>query len=164
MELNEKMIADFIQSRPLAVVKCFADNCPACLNYEPIFNDVATQLTDRAFASIKVAKGVSSDFVNAYMQPGEDGVKIGTPMTFVFENGVLKYRYYGMMTAPELINFIDTGLTIAGEEAKQKRILELDAIVGRAHREMGKKIQEAQAEAQSVMVRAQAELDRITNT
>lgn len=162
MELNDKTFADFIKSRPLAVVESYAENCPACLNYEPIFAEVEAATSDYAFASIKVAKGDQSDFVAAYMQKGDDGVNIGTPMTFVFENGALKYRYYGMMTAPELTNFIATGSTITGEEAKAKRIEELDAIVGRAQREMGAKIKQAQEDAQVVIMQAQAELDRIT--
>ncbi len=162
LELTELMAKNLIENAPICVIKAYADNCPACENYAPVFAEASQALPEIQFGKIKVARTAPTDFTRTYMQAGSDVNGIGTPMTFVFKNGALAYRYYGILTLAELMTFISIGKTISpDDEVKAARIAEIDAMVGRSMRETNEKIQALQAAHTQVIREAEAEINRI---
>jgi thioredoxin 1 len=162
MELTPNEIASFITSAPLVVIKAYADACPACDTFAPIWENAKEAAPEIAFGEIKVSRTQANIFTETYMNQGEDGVTIGTPMTFVFKDGELAYRYYGTMTLAELGSFIATGKTIDPDAAvKAARIAELDALVGKSIRETNEQIQALQEAHQQTLRSCEAEIKRI---
>lgn len=162
LELNELHAKNLIENSAICVIKAYADNCPACVNYAPVFEQGQAALPEIPFGQIKVSRTNPTDFTRNYMQAGADVNGIGTPMTFVFKDGALAYRYYGALTLAELMNFISTGKTILpDDEVKAARIAEIDAMVGRSMRETNEQIAALTQAHQQLVRECEAEITRI---
>lgn len=109
LELTDLTYKPFIKDG-LTVIKAWADNCGPCSDFEPVFENVSNEIVGHKFGSIKVAKDSPSEFRRTHMVAKKIGDGIGTPMTFLFENGKEVRRHYGMLQETDLMKFIVTGL------------------------------------------------------
>ena len=117
LELTDVSYKDFIKEGKV-VIKGFGDNCGFCDRYAPTVDKVAAEMPDIKWASFKVplrkqgdkTPYTPSEFKRTYMKQ-EKGTELkeSIPVTFVFENGEMKFRHFGLMTEPQLKEFVLTG-------------------------------------------------------
>lgn len=160
--LKESDVAGFIANSQTAVIMAVAANCAACDKYKLVVEELEPLKIDSAFGSILISRSQKTTFTAKYMKSGADNVPLGTPMIFVFKDGVLAYRRFGLLTLRELSSFIDTGEIIAPDPIViEERLSELDALVGRSTRETNKLIQDLQMAHQELLTSCNAEIKRL---
>lgn len=130
--LNEESVKEFIKQE-LVFVKVYADNCPYCTRLDEQLKRV--DLSGYDAGMLKVSHPMDknpqpSEFKRTWMkQEKSDVVKDSVPALFVFENGELKQRHFGMLYSDSLQHWLATGQVIpskiqqeekAAEERKQK--------------------------------------------
>jgi thiol-disulfide isomerase/thioredoxin len=112
-QATEETIKDFIAQAPRAFVKVWAENCPYCTRLDEQLNNVS--LEGFTAAALQVSHPMDknakpSEFKRTHMrQDKSDVVKDSVPAIFVFENGELKYRHFGMLYADSLQHWLTTG-------------------------------------------------------
>lgn len=108
MEMNEKDLLKLINSGASMVVDVWGDNCPFCVQFAPIFDEVAKEFPEIKFVKFNLPK-VGSEFKKKYMtlQVGKGN---GVPAIFVFEKKQMKYRHHGKIEAEQLRAFVKDGI------------------------------------------------------
>ena len=107
MEMNEVEILEAIKSGKKLVVKMWMDGCSFCDQYKPIFDKVAAENNDAVFISFNMPANVGkSEFKDKYMVPGP-GEKLSAPCTYLFENGQMTNRHFGLINPLQLQAFIN---------------------------------------------------------
>lgn len=104
MMLTDETYKDFIKEGRV-VIRTWDEGCSYCAKYEPIFNEYIKETGVKAgVLRIYVLKEKRpSEFKRAYMkQDKSENIKETVPGTFVFENGELKARHFGIMTKEHL--------------------------------------------------------------
>lgn len=110
MDLKEPELLELIKSGVKVVVDVWMDNCPFCDDYAPIFARQAELIPSIKFAKFHLPANSAggSEFKKNYMK-AEPGKGIKAPATMIFEGGELKHRHYGIMSAEQLVAFVQTG-------------------------------------------------------
>lgn len=119
------------------VVDAWKSNCGYCDQYAPTFEQVATESTN----GVKFAKVKADDvreFRNAYLMGEEitlpNGIKqrksLGSPTTFIFNNGVKTAVAEGNMPKEALKSFIETGVAPVRTPQPNQRLGQLYAMKG----------------------------------
>lgn len=106
--LTEESYKDFIADGRV-VIRTWDEGCGYCTKYEPVFNEYINETGVKAgVLRIYVLKEKkSSEFKRAYMkQDKSENIKETVPGTFVFENGELKARHFGLMTKEQLAKLV----------------------------------------------------------
>jgi len=109
-ELTDKTVGDFIKQPGMAVIKAWGEGCIPCVEYLPAFKEVADSTTGVRFGTLKVAKDSPSKFRRTYMVAKKIGEQIGTPMTFIFKDGVEVRKHYGILHADLLRQLMKSDL------------------------------------------------------
>jgi thiol-disulfide isomerase/thioredoxin len=130
MELTEETVNAFIESAPIVVIKGWMKNCPHCVNYDPVFADVATKSQGITFGTIELPPDKSSQFRLKYMK-SKPGERSGAPCTFLFEKGEFKRKWHGSMNKEQLVAWINDGTEpeLPRKTPQQMTLLELKAMV-----------------------------------
>lgn len=105
IELNEGSVKDFIKQGKV-VIKVWSKKCGFCDKFAPIVDEAEKELPEVKFGAINIDYNDTkpSEFRDAYVK------KPTAPVLVVFENGVMKHRYYGFMNSKELVmEFVKTG-------------------------------------------------------
>lgn len=120
-EVTEQSLLSLIDKGFNVVVDVWGDNCPYCVSFAPIFDEVAKEFPEIHFVKFNLPK-VGSEFKKKYMTL-QVGKSNGVPAIFVFEKGEMKYRHHGKIEAEQLRAFVKDGIDPnAGkkEQAKQE--------------------------------------------
>jgi thioredoxin 1 len=97
---NEKEFANMILGNSVVIIDFYGDNCAPCKITAPIFDELATQMTDVAFGKINVEHKATEEIVLA--------TKIQKMPTFaIFVNGEYVNKHLGGMTKNQMIAFIN---------------------------------------------------------
>lgn len=128
--LDEQTVKDFVKKERV-LVNVWAQNCPYCTRLDEQFERV--DLSGFECGMLEVSHPMDrnpkpSEFKRTWMrQDKSDVIKDTVPAIFVFENGELKYRHFGMLYSDSLQHWLTTGEIIpskiqqAEKEAGEKK-------------------------------------------
>lgn len=125
LQLTEDTVKTFIKDNERVFVKVWAQNCPYCTRLDEQLKNV--DLSAFVLGSLEVSHPMDkapkpSEFKRTWMrQDKSDVVKDSVPALFVFENGELKYRNFGMLYADQLSHWLKTGEVRPSELQKAER-------------------------------------------
>ena len=127
-DITELEVNDFIKEGKV-VIDFWMERCSNCKEYASIFEEASRKFEDVKFAKLFFDRDSKegSEFKRKYLK-ADKGEKVTFPVTFFFENGQLKRKTYGLLTAQQLDQFV-LGETIQDtpEQARKKLLYDLFA-------------------------------------
>jgi thiol-disulfide isomerase/thioredoxin len=124
IKLTEETIIDFIKEGKV-IIKGWSDGCGWCDKLSPVLESLEAKLLDYKFGSFKLDPKVPSAFKRNHMKSRLGEPNKSVPCTFVFEDGVIKYKHHGFLEEADMEQFINTGIA---PKPKPKTAKELQTI------------------------------------
>ena len=127
------------------VLKITMPDCPACNNFQSVFNEVISEFPDTNFAEFLLTKeaAANSNFRKTYMIP-EGNERVAAPALFIFQAGEMKARKFGPLSKDAFVTFIglkdvtvdslylEKGRLISEIQSRQSRLQEIDNLLTKA--------------------------------
>lgn len=122
-EITEDNVNDFIKEGKV-IIDFWMERCPNCSTFSSTFENVSRKFNDIKFGKLFFDRDSkdASEFKRRYLK-ADKGEKIVFPVTFLFEDGVIKRKNYGLLDETQLEQFVSGEQVKDNSEQVKKKLL-----------------------------------------